>query len=136
MPGEFPWIERHRRLLRWSSVAIPLAVVAFILIGYSDIVLVTFSGSVGGRLGGIDQQNLPSGVNVTIRWADVEGIVGHFVVWTVSTTSAPLATVYCSQSAVSGTCSFESTGGLYYFGASTAYNSSINYTGTYYVSLL
>jgi hypothetical protein len=124
-------------MLRWSSVVIPLAVVAFILIGYSDIVPVKFSGSVGRRTGEENQQNLPAGVNVTIPWTDVEGIVGHFFVWTVSTTpSYQFANVYCSQSGVSGTCSFESTGGVYWFGASTAYNSSINYTGTYYVSLL
>jgi hypothetical protein len=156
-PTELPrsprtsWWKRHRRSLRWATAWVPIAVVAFLLIGYGDIVLVKFSGSAvappqlscGGIIrplcGLMGNTSIPSGVNVSIDWVDLSGgTAGYWVVAeNLGFYFGPI--VVCGGYGSSFSCHFVSVGGVYEFGAASFVdepNQTVSYTGTYYTSLL
>jgi hypothetical protein len=138
------WWRRHRRALRWATAWVPILVVTFLLIGFSDIVperlsgYVTTSGTncVYCPAEVFSIQKLPARSNVTLRWADESGGVVSFRV----SQNATGETVF-SQNGGSGTGSFDSLGGYYTLSAGDPdhVNQSsqlVNYTITYYTSLL
>ena len=133
-----------RWLLRWSPFLMPLAVVAFLMVGYANWVPASFSGQVATRctLGCSEppfpSHALPAKVNVTIRWEVVTGgPVGFYV--------APPYGVGLSQcywpDAWGGSCTiFSPLGGNYtfdvYSARGTTSNGTVDYTGSYLTSLL
>jgi hypothetical protein len=145
------WWRRHRRGLRWATAWVPIVVIAFLLIGYSDIVLVKFSGSgiappqlsCGGMIrapcGLMGNVSIPPGVNVTVQWADLSGgTAGYWIVAeNLGFYFGPIEV--CGGYGPSLGCHFISVGGVYEFGAGSFVgepNQTVSYTGTYYTSLL
>jgi hypothetical protein len=149
-PGS-PWWRRHRRGLRWATAWVPIVVIAFFLIGFSDIVPVTFSGGGvafdglcnGGALCGyIGNVSLPSGPYVTVQWTDLNGTTIAFFVAGPNTTA--FGPGVCGGRGPSGACHFVSSGGEYTLHAIKnaadlqphGPSELVDYTVTYYRSLL
>lgn len=145
------WFRRHRRGLRQATAWVPIAVIAFLLIGFSDIVPVSFSGSgiapnqlsCGGMIwppcGLMGNVSIPSGVNVTVHWADLSGgTAGYWIVGVnLGFYFGPIEV--CAGHGSGFSCHFISVGGVYEFGAASFVgepNQTVSYTGSYYTSLL
>ena len=146
-----PWFRRHRRGLGWATAWVPIVVIAFLLIGFGDFTLVSFSGG-GPASGGpcspyapgycpfvlIGTESLPSGANVTVHWtAHPAGAVQFFM----AEPNQPLRnTGLCNEIGASGTCHLIASGGEYRFFAYGAgwgdVPQSVTFTGSYYTSLL
>ncbi len=136
---------RRPRLLRGMSVAVPLGVVLFVLVGFADIVPVTFSGVASAppsncsycSAGLVGQASLPSGVGVTLRWTNTVGTVVTFQVWSVA--GGASASPVCRGVGTGGTLTFRSVGGTYEFTVDSSPGPNgtyVEYSGTYWVSLL
>ena len=127
------------------SVAVPLGVVLFVLVGFADIVPVTFSGVVTTppstctycNAAIVGEASLPSGAGVALHWTNTLGTVVTFQVW--SAAGGPSASPVCRGVGTGGTLTFRSVGGTYEFtvdrspGPNGTY---VEYSGTYWVSLL
>jgi hypothetical protein len=121
-------------------VAAPITVVAFLLIGFWNLVPVTLSfsryafvpqGACYGTCGLGNRTTFPSGPNVVIHWTDVSGGTVAFGV------IGPGTGWVCLEGGSSGTCHFESVGGEYvFYVASNESSQLVNFTATYYTSLL
>ena len=138
--------------MRWATAWVPIAVIALLLTGFSDIVPVSFSGSgvalaqlacpEGPPCGVMGNESIPSGVSFTVHWKDLSG--GTAAYWVGATSLPPIGPngttwVVCSGYGPSFSCQLTSVGGVYAFGSITFVgepNQSVSYTGSYYTSLL
>jgi hypothetical protein len=121
-------------------VVAPIAVVAFLVIGFWDFVPVTLSfsryafvpqGACYGTCGLGNRTTFPSGPTVTVHWSDVSGGTVAFGV------IGPGTGWVCMQGGSSGTCSFVSVGGEYvFFVTSNESSQLVEFTASYYTSLL
>lgn len=142
------WRVRHERALRGLSVIIPVLVVAVLLLGFSDLVPVSFSGVgvalpfgttcyAGNACGYVGSVTLPSGPNVTVRWVDASDGTVTFRIGAPG--ESLLSATVCNQEGPNGTCRFTSIGGLYGFYAMSSNGGeplqTVTYTGSYSTSL-
>ena len=145
-PG-FPRPRPRRRFLPWALIAIGIGVAVVFVVVLGNWITVSFSGQidtpfVGCTYGCLQTQHtesLPAGRNVTVNWADESG--GHvgFVVLEPGPGYSPVP--HCSWiESSSGSCSFESLGGIYSFGAAnspgTTTGQLVDYSGSYLTSIL
>jgi hypothetical protein len=123
-------------------------VIVFLLIGFSDIVRVSFSGSaiappelscgpIGPPCGVMANETIPQGARVTVQWTDLSG--GNASYWVITLSQPPFSWGVCGSSGPSYVCHFASIGGKYAIGSYSFFgepNQTVRYTGTYYTSLL
>ena len=142
------WWVRHRKGLRWATAWVPIAVILFLLIGFLDLVPVSFSGfaiappelscgPLGPPCGVMANVTIPSGANVTVQWTDLSG--GNASYWVIITSRPPFSWGVCGGWGPSYVCHFTSMGGKYALGSFSFFgepNQTVRYTGTYYTSLL
>ncbi|MGA7649359.1 MAG: hypothetical protein WBW40_01445, partial [Thermoplasmata archaeon] len=76
------WRKPSRRFWRWVSVAIPIGVVVFLLVGFWNWIPVTYSDYVVAPGAGcapyacfvrVASTSFPSGENLTVHWVDDSG---------------------------------------------------------------
>ncbi len=136
---------RRRRLLRGMTVAVPLGLVLFLLVGFADIFPVAFSGVASAPPAGctlcpaalVGPASRPHGASVTLHWTNSVGTIVTFQVW--PSAEGPSASPVCREVGTSGTCTFRSVGGTYEFtvgGFPAPNGADVEYSGTYLRSLL
>jgi len=111
------------------SVAVAIATLSMSFVAPPPTNFRTFSGSVW-TFGQppcvycperhLPSTNLSSGANVTLRWTDVSGGLVEFL-WSSNTSNW----IACGPSGSFGNCTFESTGGTYWFDAFDEANQSM-----------
>jgi hypothetical protein len=137
--------ERRTNLLIRLGLVVPLAVTAFLLLGFANIYPVSVSShstALGtdvpspcyGCVAVIGSVNLPEGRNVTLKWTDTSGGVAG--VQLVGPGFEGPSVRQCADFGSSGECAFHSAGGSYFLSAyATGEGQYVSFTATWYVAL-